>query len=186
MPATRVGVDKTVSEADAAHYDGLLLPGGFINPDLLRQSAEARQFVREFANVHKPIVTLCHGPWVPGVSGTARRAHTHVVARHPRRSGNSGATWLDRDVVKDGNLLTSRGPQDMTSFVPAIIDHFAAAAPQSPPPPPRRPIRNWTHPSAGPSLPCAGRRSRPYPARLAGLMAGARMSTKTPLRKVFS
>src|SRR3954468_1797670 len=69
MPATRVGVDKTISEADAADYDGLLLPGGFINPDLLRQSAEARQFVREFANNDKPIATLCHGPWVLASAG---------------------------------------------------------------------------------------------------------------------
>src|SRR3954447_14732145 len=59
MPATRVGVDKTISEADPGDYDGLLLPGGFINPDLLRQSAPAREFVRAFAAGDKPIATLC-------------------------------------------------------------------------------------------------------------------------------
>src|ERR1700712_5688180 len=69
MPATRVGVDKTVSEANVADYDGLLLPGGFINPDLLRQSAEARQFVRDFDSSGKPIATLCHGPWVLASAG---------------------------------------------------------------------------------------------------------------------
>jgi protease I len=64
MPAGRIGVDKTIGEADPRGYDGLLLPGGFINPDLLRQSAEAREFVRAFATSDKPIVTLRHGPWL--------------------------------------------------------------------------------------------------------------------------
>ena len=64
MPASRVGVDKVVTDTEPAAYDGLLLPGGFINPDLLRQSAAARDFVRAFDHAGKPIATLCHGPWV--------------------------------------------------------------------------------------------------------------------------
>src|SRR3954447_7059928 len=68
-PAIRVHVDKTIAEANPADYDGLLLPGGFINPDLLRQSAEAREFVRAFASTDKPIATLCHGPWVLASAG---------------------------------------------------------------------------------------------------------------------
>src|ERR671927_159764 len=68
-PASRVSVSKTVEEADPADYDGLLIPGGFINPDLLRQSAEVRQFVRQFAAADKPIATLCHGPWVLASAG---------------------------------------------------------------------------------------------------------------------
>ena len=69
LPASRVGVDKTLDEADPGDYDGLLLPGGFINPDLLRQSAPARKFVRAFAASDKPIATLCHGPWVLASAG---------------------------------------------------------------------------------------------------------------------
>jgi protease I len=69
MPAGRVGVDKTIGEADPGDYDGVLLPGGFINPDLLRQSAQAREFVRAFAASDEPIVTLCHGPWVLASAG---------------------------------------------------------------------------------------------------------------------
>ena len=68
-PASRVRVDRTVPEADADHYDALLLPGGFINPDLLRQSAEARAFVRRFDRAGKPIASLCHGPWVLASAG---------------------------------------------------------------------------------------------------------------------
>src|SRR4051812_20006094 len=63
-PASRVGVDKTVENADPANYDALFLPGGFINPDLLRQSQRAREFVRAFDSAGKPIASLCHGPWV--------------------------------------------------------------------------------------------------------------------------
>src|SRR4051794_12366940 len=63
-PASRVHVDMTIAEANPDNYDGLLLPGGFINPDLLRQSAEAREFVSTFDRTGKPIATLCHGPWV--------------------------------------------------------------------------------------------------------------------------
>src|SRR4051794_35648852 len=68
-PASRVGVDRTLDEARAADYDALLIPGGFINPDLLRQSAAAREFVGEFDRAGKPIATLCHGPWVLASAG---------------------------------------------------------------------------------------------------------------------
>ena len=124
-PASRVSVSKTVEEANPADYDGLLLPGGFINPDLLRQSAEARQFVRQFAAADKPIATLCHGPWVLASAGLL---DGRVLTSWPGIRDdmvNAGATWLDQDVVVDGRLVTSRGPQDLATFVPAIIDLFS-------------------------------------------------------------
>jgi protease I len=71
-PASRIGVDKTVEEANPADYDALLLPGGFINPDLLRQSQRAGEFVRAFDAAGKPIASLCHGPWVLEVGPCAR------------------------------------------------------------------------------------------------------------------
>ena len=97
MPATRVGVDKTISEADPADYDGLLLPGGFINPDLLRQSAEARQFVRAFADSDKPIATLCHGPWVLASAGLLDGRTLTSWPGIRDDLVNCGATWLDRE-----------------------------------------------------------------------------------------
>ena len=68
-PGGKVRVTQTLSDASAADYDALLLPGGFINPDLLRQSADARAFVRAFDMARKPIATLCHGPWVMASAG---------------------------------------------------------------------------------------------------------------------
>jgi protease I len=124
-PASRVRVDKTLAEANPANYDGLLLPGGFINPDLLRQSAEARQFVRAFEEAGKPIATLCHGPWVLASAGlTSGRMMTSWPGIRDDLV-NAGATWLDQEVVHDDNWITSRGPQDMVPFVKAMTKLFA-------------------------------------------------------------
>src|SRR3954453_19541310 len=187
MPATRVGVDKTINEADAADYHGLLLPGGFINPDLLRQSAEARQFVREFANNDKPIATLCHGPWVLASAGLLNGRTLTSWPGIRDDLVNSGATWLDRDVVTDGNLVTSRGPQDMTSFVPAILDHFAGTAAEEPAAAPGKVSDPQLNSPVGWAIAALRWSPKPsVPAVLAGLMVGARLSARSPRRKVFS
>ena len=126
LPATRVRVDRTVDEAGVDDYDGLLVPGGFINPDLLRQSAPARGLVREFVESGKPVVTLCHGPWVLASAGVLEGRILTSWAGIRDDVVNAGATGLDQEVVRDGNLTTSRGPQDMAAFVPAMLDAFAA------------------------------------------------------------
>src|SRR3954454_6098453 len=130
MPASRVGVDKTISEADPGDYDGLLLPGGFINPDLLRQSAEAREFVRTFAGSDKPIATLCHGPWVLASAGLLDGRTLTSWPGIRDDVVNAGATWLDEELVRDRNLTTSRGPQDMAAFIPGTLDLFSGATQQ--------------------------------------------------------
>ena len=130
LPAGRVGVDQTISQADPGDYDGLLLPGGFINPDLLRQSAPARAFVRAFAASGKPIATLCHGPWV---LASAELLEGRTLTSWPGIRDdlvNAGATWLDQEIVRDGTLPTSRGPQDMAAFVPAMLATLAGTAPE--------------------------------------------------------
>lgn len=131
MPATRVGLDKVVTDADPGIYDGLLLPGGFINPDLLRQSAAAREFVRAFDHAGKPIATLCHGPWVLASAGLLDGRTLTSWPGIRDDLVNAGATWLDREVVLDRNLVTSRGPQDMRAFLPATLDIFAGSTNQS-------------------------------------------------------
>lgn len=128
-PANRVGVDKTLEEADPRDYDALLLPGGFINPDLLRQSQQARAFVRAFDTARKPIASLCHGPWVLASAGLLEGRTLTSWPGVRDDLVNAGATWLDQEVVRDGNLVTSRGPQDLKPFINAVIDLFAESAP---------------------------------------------------------
>ncbi|GIG28445.1 DJ-1/PfpI family protein [Cellulomonas marina] len=118
-------MDRTVGRADPAGYDGLLVPGGFINPDLLRQSAQARAFVRGFAATGRPLVTLCHGPWVLASAGLLQGRTLTSWPGIRDDVVNAGGTWLDRPVVRDGSLTTSRGPQDLALFVPAMLDAFA-------------------------------------------------------------
>ena len=127
-PASRVSVDRLLSDVSVRDYDALLIPGGFINPDLLRQSAEARQFVRQFDAAGKPIATLCHGPWLLASAGltTGRRMTSWPGVRDDMV--NAGATWMDEAVVRDGNWLTSRGPQDMVPFVSSLLPFFAGRA----------------------------------------------------------
>lgn len=127
-PASRVGVDLTVEEADPDDYDALLLPGGFINPDLLRQSQRAREFVAAFDAADKPIATLCHGPWVLASAGLLQGRTLTSWPGIRDDLVNAGATWLDQAVVRDGNLVTSRGPQDLKPFVHEMKNHFAANA----------------------------------------------------------
>src|SRR5690349_9092927 len=124
-PGMKVGVDLTLDAANPNDYDGLLVPGGFVNPDLLRQSAAARAFVRSYAQTGKPIASLCHGPWVLASAGLldGRRLTSWPGLRDDLV--NAGATWLDEPLVHDGNLVTSRGPQDLKPFVTAIIRLFA-------------------------------------------------------------
>lgn len=131
LPATRIGVDKVITEAQPNTYDALLIPGGFINPDLLRQSSAARDFERAFDHSGKPIATLCHGPWLLASAGllTGRTLTSWPGIRDDLV--NAGATWLDREVVRDGNLVTSRGPQDLRAFVPGMLDAFAEGASQA-------------------------------------------------------
>jgi protease I len=124
-PGNRIEVDKTVAAVKARDYDGLLIPGGFINPDLLRQSAEARDLVREFDHLGKPIATLCHGPWLLASTGLASGRTLTSWPGVRDDMINAGATWLDQEVVRDANWLTSRGPQDMVPFVRDMIQLYA-------------------------------------------------------------
>ena len=124
-PAGTHQVDLAVAEADAASFDGLLLPGGTTNPDKLRLDEDAVAFVKNFVSSAKPIAAICHGPWMlinaGGVAG-------HTMTSWPSLQAdlrNAGATWVDQPVVKDGRLVTSRNPKDLPAFCEAIVDLFA-------------------------------------------------------------
>jgi protease I len=128
-PGRKLPVDDTVEAARVEDYGALLLPGGFVNPDLLRQSAAARQFVRGFEQAGRPIATLCHGPEVlisAGLMGGRKVASWPGIADDVR---NAGGTWLDEKVVQDNNWVSSRSPLDLASFVPAMLKLFAERAP---------------------------------------------------------
>lgn len=133
MPSGKVRVDREIAKADPDEYDGLFVPGGFINPDLLRQSREAREFTRAFELAKKPIATLCHGPWV---LISAELAKGRKLTSWPGLRDdvvNAGGVWKDERVVRDGNWVSSRGPQDLDVFVKAMIRLFAGE-PEAPSP----------------------------------------------------
>lgn len=127
-PTRKVRVSCTLAEADPDRYDALLIPGGFIGPDFLRQSREARSFVRAFDQANKPIATLCHGPWV---LASADLVEGRRLASWPGIRDDivhAGGIWRDEPLVRDGNWVSSRGPQDLPAFIPAMIELFAAGA----------------------------------------------------------
>ncbi len=128
-PAGKIRVDRVIHEVKASDYDGLFIPGGLMNPDLLRQSAEVRDFVRAFDEAGKPIASICHGPWVLASAGLT---HGRTLTSWPGVRDDlvhAGAVWQDEAVVKSGNWVTSRGPQDLPEFIAALIPQFAHQGP---------------------------------------------------------
>jgi protease I len=123
-PATTLKVDKTVEEARAAHYDALLVPGGVGNPDQLRADENAVNFVREFAESKKPMAVICHGPWVLVEAGVARGRTLTSWPSLQTDIRNAGGNWVDREVVVDEGLVTSRNPDDIPAFNKKMIEEF--------------------------------------------------------------
>jgi protease I len=127
-PGKKLDVDRTLAAADPESYEGLFIPGGLVSPDSLRQSERALEFVRAFDRVGKPIATICHGPWVlisAGLVGGRRLTSWPGIKDDVR---NAGGQWVDEEVVRDANLVSSRGPQDLAAFDDAIVSHFAEHA----------------------------------------------------------
>jgi len=118
-------VDKTVGEATAADYDGLVLPGGVANPDFLRADEDAVGFVRAFFEQEKPVGVICHGPWTLVEAGVAegRTLTSYPSIRTDLR--NAGATVVDEEVVVDQGLVSSRNPDDLPAFCAKIVEEFA-------------------------------------------------------------
>ena len=125
QPGDLARVDKTIDDAQAADYDGLLIPGGYISPDNLRQSAQVRAFVRQFDAAGKPVALLSQAPSILVSAGLAPRRTLTSWPGIRDDVVNAGATWLNQDVVRDAHLLSCRGPQDLAAFVQALTPFFA-------------------------------------------------------------
>ncbi len=116
-----VDVDLTLDEAEAADFDALLLPGGQINPDKLRMEEKAVRLVREFCDAGKPVAAICHGPWLLAEAGVIDGKTVTAWPSIRTDLRNAGANVVDREVAQDGNLITSRNPDDIPAFSDALI-----------------------------------------------------------------
>jgi len=116
-----VSVDLTVDEVATADYQALLLPGGQINPDILRMNDRVIEIVRKFANSGKPVAAICHAPWLLAEAGVLRGRTVTSWPSIRTDLRNAGANVVDREVVVDGNLITSRNPDDIPAFSEALI-----------------------------------------------------------------
>ena len=120
-------VDRQVSAGRASEYDGLVLPGGVANPDLLRTDEDAVKFVRGFFDEGKPVAAICHGPWML-VEGDVVRGRTLTSWPSLKTDiRNAGGTWVNEEVHVDSGLVTSRKPDDLKAFCAKAIDEFAQA-----------------------------------------------------------
>ena len=118
-------VDISLDQASADNYDALLLPGGQINPDMLRADKKAVSFIKSFGDQHKPIAAICHGPWTLIEAGLASGRKMTSFNSIQTDLKNAGAHWVDQEVVVDQGIITSRNPDDIPVFNETIIEEFA-------------------------------------------------------------
>jgi protease I len=121
----QVPVEVHLSEADADEFDALLLPGGVMNPDRLRMKPDAVAFVSDFFEAGKPVAVICHGPWTVVEAGAARERRITSWPSLKTDLVNAGAEWVDQEVVVDGNLVSSRKPDDIPAFNREMIGLFS-------------------------------------------------------------
>jgi protease I len=117
-------VDCAVADADVIDYDGLVLPGGVINPDILRTNDNAVAFVREFFEQGKPVGAICHGIWMLEEAGVVAGRTLTSWPSLKTDVENAGGTWTDRELVVDRGLFTSRKPADLPAFCAKLVEEF--------------------------------------------------------------
>jgi len=119
-----VKVDKTLSEVKADDYDAIVLPGGQINPDLLRVEPKALALIKDFFNQKKIVAAVCHAPWLLIETGIAKGRKMTSYKSIKTDVINAGATWEDSEVVVDNGVITSRNPGDLNAFSAKIIEEI--------------------------------------------------------------
>jgi protease I len=127
-PGKTIKPDLLIKDATAADYDALLLPGGVGNPDKLRMHEDAIALIREFANTEKPVAAICHGPWLLVEADLLRGKHATSWPSIRTDLSNAGANVVDEAAVTDGNIITSRKPDDVPAFTEALIQAIEAKA----------------------------------------------------------
>lgn len=120
-----IDVDLHISEANADDFDGLLIPGGVINPDLLRRDEKVINFTKAFFASGKPIASICHGPQLLIETGALTGRELTSFPSIKTDLKNAGARWVDKEVVVDQGLVTSRSPKDLEAFNAKMIEEFA-------------------------------------------------------------
>ncbi len=115
-------VDFPLEKAYPAEFDALVLPGGVMNPDKLRDIPLAVEFVKSFFDAGKPVAAICHAPWILINAGVVKNKKITSWPSLKEDLVNAGAHWIDKEVVKDGNLITSRNPEDIPAFNKAVIE----------------------------------------------------------------
>ncbi|MGI5995764.1 MAG: type 1 glutamine amidotransferase domain-containing protein [Saccharomonospora viridis] len=118
-------VDKVVGEASADDYDGLVLPGGVANPDILRTDPNAVSFVRDFFTKGKPVAAICHAPWTLIEADVVRGRRLTSWPSLQTDLRNAGAEWVDEEVVVDNGLVSSRKPDDLPAFCSKMVEEIA-------------------------------------------------------------
>ena len=126
-----VEADLAIADADAGAYDALVLPGGQINPDKLRADTDAVDLIRAFARAGKPVAAICHAPWLVIEAGLAEGRTMTSFSSIRTDLRNAGATVVDREVVVDRGIITSRSPDDLSAFVEAIARAIEDASKQA-------------------------------------------------------
>lgn len=120
--AERLPVDEVVSDVAVDEFAALVLPGGVANPDALRRDEKAVAFVKEFVASGKPVAAICHAPWTLVEADVVRGRTLTSWPSLQTDLRNAGATWVDQEVATDGNLITSRNPDDLPAFSKALLD----------------------------------------------------------------
>lgn len=115
-------VDKTLDEVSQDNYNALMLPGGVINPDLLRRNDKAVSFVKSFFENKKPVAAICHAPWLLAEAGVLDGRKVTSYNSIKTDIINAGANWVDEEVVVDEGLVTSRSPKDLPAFNSKLVE----------------------------------------------------------------
>jgi len=122
-----VPVDILLKEAAVEHYDALVLPGGVLNPDQLREEAAVKSFVKAFVESGKPVAAICHAPWILISAGVVSDKKMTSYPTVKTDLINAGAHWVDQEVVIDGNIITSRNPDDIPVFTEVVMNQLKEA-----------------------------------------------------------